>query len=132
MLKVEGSEWGRKSSRYCWASRSLEIGDDKEKAEEQIRTGKDQVRPVHLSLRDEGNPRRAVSGFFEDGRNHERPITRGVCGDEDKATCHARATPTNPCPQRKTQSSQISSPPPAACELSQNNPLAAWVKANSG
>ena len=40
MLKVEGYEWSRKSSRYCCGSRSLEIGDDKEKAEEQIRTAK--------------------------------------------------------------------------------------------
>src|SRR5712664_1151459 len=85
MLRAEGSEWGRKSSRYCCASRSLEIGDDKEKAEEQIRTAKDQVRPVHSSLQDEGNHRCAVTDFFEDGRNHERSIAHGVRGDENKS-----------------------------------------------
>ena len=38
-LRVEEYSHSRKSSRYCYGSRSLEIGDDKESTEQQICTG---------------------------------------------------------------------------------------------
>src|SRR5882672_6508099 len=39
---------------------------------------------MHSPLQDEGNHRCAKTDFFENGRNHERPIARGVHSDEDK------------------------------------------------
>ena len=68
----------------------------KEKAEQQIGAGKEQVRPVHSSLHNEGKHRRAVTDFFEDARNHPGRKRAVSVAMTTKAICHARATPTNP------------------------------------
>src|SRR6266481_5678560 len=48
-------------------------------------TDEDQVRLVHSSLQYEDNHGRGEAHFLEDGRNHQRPITCGVRGDENKS-----------------------------------------------
>ena len=57
----------------------------KRRPEKKVRADKDQVRLVHPALQDEDDYRCAPTDFFEDARNHQRPKTHRVCGDDDKS-----------------------------------------------
>src|SRR6266571_8689053 len=65
-------------SKLDSAGRRLEVGDDKQNAQQQIRTCKDQVRRVHASLQNQSDNCGSVTDFFKHRRNHKQSIAYRV------------------------------------------------------
>src|SRR6266705_6070487 len=61
-------------SKLDSAGRCLEVGDDKQNAQQQIRACKDQVRPVHASMQNQNRYRSSIAQFLKHRRNHKQPI----------------------------------------------------------
>jgi len=89
----------KKMARGCslaGGSRSFEIREHEQNAKEQVRGGEDQVEAARASLQDQNDNSDAVAEFFKHRRQHQRPIARGIGGDEKKRELPGRARPTKP------------------------------------
>src|SRR5712671_3832019 len=65
-------------------SRSLNVREREQKAQEQVRGGEDQVGAVRTSLQNQHHNGNAEAEFFKHRRQHQRPKASGVRGDEEK------------------------------------------------
>ena len=63
-------------------TRSFEIGEDEEEAEEGIGGREDEVGMMHAALRYQRKYGDGVGGFFQDRGNHQGTKTNGIRGDE--------------------------------------------------
>ena len=62
----------------------FQVRNHEQNAEQQVDAAEQQVGRVHAVLHDQNHDSDAVAEFFEDGRNHQRPVAHRVGGDDEK------------------------------------------------